>query len=294
MKTTCSNKTDFREKLMDAWDWVNREFPFEGYIPSARRVSYFAMPKTVLRWLGQSARILDYGAGPCDKTAMLSQVGYNVTAFDDLGDNWYNFEGNRENILGYAAKAGIEYLLPDKNGNFEFRDDYYDAIILNNVIEHFHDSPRKLLNKVLGGLKTGGFIFIDVPNAANLRKRIDLARGRTNYPSFDSFYWSSYPWRGHVREFVKDDLIKLGQFLGLETVEISSHHYHLDAVSPLLRKIVVLICKILPSLRESWLFVGKKPVGWKPHNVPTEAEATAAFSKKYFKYDKDMIDWEEL
>jgi SAM-dependent methyltransferase len=235
---------------------------------------------------------LDFGAGPCDKTAMLSRLGYDVTAFDDLGDYWYNFDGNRENILGYAAKAGIKYRLPDENGNVEFPDDYYDAIILNNVIEHLHDSPRRLLNKVLCSLKTGGFIFIDVPNAANLRKRIDLLRGKTNYPSFDSFYWSSYPWRGHVREFVKDDLIKLGQFLGLKMVDISSHHYHLDAISPLCRKIFVLVCKLLPSLRESWLLVAKKPVEWKPRNAPTEAEATAAYGKQYFKYDRNMIDWE--
>jgi len=294
MESKLSNKTDFHKRLADAWDWINREFPFDGYIPSARKASYFVMPAAVSRWLGQSARILDFGAGPCDKTAMLSLVGYDVTAFDDFGDDWYNFNGNRQSILDYAGKAGIEYLLPDENGNFEFQDNYYDAIILNNVIEHLHDSPRKLLNTLLGSLKTQGFIFIDVPNAANLRKRIDLARGKTNYPSFESFYWSSYPWRGHIREFVKGDLIKLGQFLGLETVEISPHHYHLDAVSPLLRKLVVLICKFLPSLRESWLFVGKKPSEWQPRNVPTERDAAAISRKQYFKYDKSMIDLEKL
>ena len=277
--------------LENAWQWVNDEFPFSGYIPAARKESYSEMPKAVLKYLDKGTCILDFGAGPCDKTTMLSQVGYRVTAFDDLGDDWHNFKGNREKILSYAAKASIKYLLPDENGNFEFPDDYYDAIILNNVIEHFHDSPRKLLNKVLGSLKAGGFIFIDVPNAANLRKRIDLLRGRTNYPSFESFYWSSYPWRGHVREYVKDDLTKLGQSLGLETIEISSHHYHLHVISPLLRRIFVLICKFLPSLRESWLFVGRKPVGWKAHNVPTEAEAAVAFRKQCLKYDRDMIDW---
>lgn len=294
MELTFPNKTDFRKKLVNAWDWINREFPFKGYIPPARKTSYFVMPTAVSRRLGQSARILDFGAGSCDKTAMLSRIGYNVTAFDDLGDDWYDYEGNREKIFSYAAKAGIEYLLPDENGNFEFQCDYYDAIVLNNVIEHFHDSPRKLLNRLLVSLKAEGYLFIDVPNAANLRKRIDVMRGKTNYPSFDSFYWSSYPWRGHVREFVKDDLIKLGHFLGLEIVEISSHHYHLDVVSTPVRKIVVLVCKLLPSLRESWLFVGKKPVGWKPHNVPTDTEAASAFRRHYFKYKKDMIDWEDI
>jgi len=289
MRTTYSDKTEFHEQLMDAWDWVNREFPFDGYIPLARRSSYFEMPAAVLNWLSPPARILDFGAGPCDKTAMLSRVGYDVTACDDFGDDWYNLGNNRERILNYAAKAGIVYMLPDEAGNFAFKGNYYDAVILNNVIEHLHDSPRKLLNKLLNSVKSGGLLFVDVPNAANLRKRIDLARGRTNYPSFDSFYWSSPSWRGHVREFVKSDLVKLGRALALETVDISSHHYHLDAVSPLLGKLFVFICRFVPSLRESWLLIARKPAGWMARDTPTDAEAAAARSRQYFRWEKNTI-----
>lgn len=282
-----------RYDLERAWKRLCREFPFEGYIPEERKSSYYEMPKAVSRYVAPGCHILDFGAGPCDKTAMLSLIGYQVTAYDDLGDDWHNFEDNRRKILDYAAKAGIQYVLPDKNGNFFPPSHHYDVIVLNNVIEHLHDSPKKLLNTLLESLKTDGFIFIDVPNAANLRKRIDILRGKTNYPSFESFYWSSYPWRGHVREFVRGDLEKLGLFLGLEMLEISSHHYHLDSVGPVKRAVFKAICRIFPGFRESWLFVGKKPAGWTARNEPSDKEAADAFKKQYFRYDKSEIDWGE-
>ena len=222
-------------RLEEAWEWINREFPFSDYIRPARKESYFEMPKAVAKRLANGDSILDFGAGPCDKTALLSLIGYVVTAFDDMGDDWYNFDDNRNKILNYATRAGIKYVLPDADAAFSFPSEYYDAIVLNNVIEHLHHSPKKLLNTLLESLKPNGFIFIDVPNAANLRKRLDILRGKTNYPSFESFYWSSYPWRGHVREFVRGDLEKLGCFLGLDELEIKTHHYHLERVRPLTR-----------------------------------------------------------
>jgi len=48
--------------LEEAWKWVNREFPFKDYIPSARKSSYFEMPKAVLKRLTKGASILDFGA----------------------------------------------------------------------------------------------------------------------------------------------------------------------------------------------------------------------------------------
>ncbi len=58
--------------LDEAWEWVNREFPFTDYIPSARKDSYFEMPKTVSQWISKGASILEFGAGPCDKIAFVT------------------------------------------------------------------------------------------------------------------------------------------------------------------------------------------------------------------------------
>ncbi len=73
----------------------------------------------------------------------------------------------------------------------------FDMIMLHDVIEHFADSPHHLLVELIGLLKPGGYLYISVPNAVNLRKRLLVLSGRTNYPRFAAYYWSSPHWRGH-------------------------------------------------------------------------------------------------
>lgn len=266
-----------------AFDWIQDNFPFENYIPQARMSSYFEMPDAIFKYCGTDAKILDFGAGPCDKTAMLSLRGFDVTAYDDFGDNWYKKDGNKDKILEFAKNSGINYKMPDKDGNFNFEEKSFDVLILNNIIEHLHNSPRDFINELLKFLKPGGYLIVDVPNAANFRKRIDLLLGRTNYPSFSSYYWSPNPWRGHNREYVKNDLVQLNDYLKLNMMEVSDHHYHLDKLSKFATIIFKLICKIIPGVRESWIYVGQKPEGWMPNLIPSQKELEDANKKNYFK-----------
>ncbi len=275
--------------LEKAWSWIIKNFPFPGYIPPGRKSSYFEMPLSISKYLSKDAQILDFGAGPCDKTAMLSLIGYKVTAFDDFGDDWHNFDNNKSKIINFAELSGIQYITPNSSGDINFQENYYDAIILNNVVEHFHDSPRILLNRLIKSLKPNGYIFISVPNAVNLRKRIDVIRAKTNYAPFAYYYWTN-PWRGHIREYVKNDLEKMGAFLNLKEIEISTHHYHLETLRISMRIIFRYICKIFPTFRESWLYVGQKPIGWQEKIKPNESEFKSAFGKQYFDYKKEDFE----
>ena len=280
---------NFGEMSLDqAWNFVFDNFPFKGYIPEARKSSYFEMPVSVSDYLDKGSLILDFGAGPCDKTAMLSLTGYEVIAYDDFGDDWHNISDNKMKILEFARKAQIEYVEPDKEGNFSFPENHFDGIILNNVIEHFHDSPGPLLNMLLRSLKVGGYIFIAVPNAVNLRKRIDVVLGKTNYPQMAYYFWAT-PWRGHIREYVKGDLKLLNKFLGLIEEESSTHHYHLDKLGALQRYIFRVVCNFFPAFRESWLYVGKKPVNWSEKLSPSDEEFKMAYGMQYFNYEKEDV-----
>lgn len=270
--------------INSAWEWINREFPFQGYIRSERKDSYFVMPKAVMRYIKKGSELLDFGAGPCDKTAILAIMGYKVVAFDDLQDDWHQYKDNKDKILKFASKAGIDYVVKCDKNAFNFNRKRFDGIILNNVIEHLNCSPRHLVNNLLPYLKSNGVLFIDVPNAVNLRKRIDVVRGRTNYPSFQGFYWSDNPWRGHIREYVYDDLVKMSQFLGLEMLELRSHHYHLELLGKIKRNIFKLICKGFPSMRESWLLICRKPDDWKQRNTPSARELMEVYQKQYYQY----------
>ena len=74
-------------ELQSCIQQVAAEFPFPGYM-EARKHAYHSIAANCIRLLPSGARILDFGAGPCDSTAVLARMGYCCTAVDDLQDEW--------------------------------------------------------------------------------------------------------------------------------------------------------------------------------------------------------------
>lgn len=277
--------------LEEAWVKVNSEFPFKGYIRNARKPGYFEMVRGVVKWSSRDAKVLDFGAGPCDKTALFSLIGMEVTAFDNLQDAWHKLDGNREKILYFAKNVGIDYYLPDENGEFTFPEKQYGVLMLHNVIEHFHTSPRLLLNKLLHFVRPGGILVVTVPNAANLRKRIYLLLGKTNYNRFEYFYWYPGLWQGHIREYVRNDLLLLNKFLGLEMLELNTFHLQLDVLPPFARNMFIVLSHFFPGFRDSWMLISRKPLNWKPKFKPSSEEFEKAFGGQYYDYSNADFDW---
>jgi len=123
----------------------------------ARDAGHIEIAKTVMRHLQPGARILDFGAGPCDKTAVVAALGYSCTAADDLGDEWHQVGDKREAILAFAESFGIRYLALDGN-TLPVKSDTYDMVMLHDVIEHLHNSPRTLLIYLLGAVRAEGYL----------------------------------------------------------------------------------------------------------------------------------------
>ena len=193
---------------------VERSFPFPGYMDN-RETEFLHVVSTVVRHMPPPARVLDFGSVPCDKTAILQKLGYDCSACDDLSDDWHIQDNKREEIMAFADMMGINFRLVVDN-EIPFKNDAFDMIMLNAVLEHLHDSPRPLLNGLVHLLRPGGLLLITVPNAVNIRKRVAVLIGKTNLPPFDSYYWYPGHWRGHVREYVKGDLESLA---GLPSID---------------------------------------------------------------------------
>lgn len=280
------------EKLEDGWADLNAEFPFHNYINPARKSGYFDMVKKVEKWSGVDVDVLDFGAGPCDKTALFAKVGMNVTAFDTLNDSWVKQDNNRQKILDFAAGFGIDYQLPTDENRFPFMEKKFDVIMSHDVLEHFHSSPRILLNKLLECLKPGGLLVTTVPNAANLRKRLHLLVGKTNYNRYDYFYWYPGRWNGHVREYVKLDLELMNRYLQLEKVELSSYHLQLDALPLPLRAPFKLLSNLMPGVRDSWMLVSRKPLDWTSQVKPSPEQIKQALGWHYHDMSQYDYDWE--
>jgi hypothetical protein len=75
-------------ELQSCIQQVAAEFPFPGYM-EARKHAYHSIAANCIRLLPSGARILDFGAGPCDSTAVLARMGFRCTSVDDLQDEWH-------------------------------------------------------------------------------------------------------------------------------------------------------------------------------------------------------------
>jgi SAM-dependent methyltransferase len=244
---------------------VGKAFPFDRYV-EARWHALDSIAKNCTELLPRGARILDYGAGPCDVCALLVKLGFQCTAIDDLSDDWHVLGDNQDRIKQFAQTSGVDLIVADHvPGNLT--ENSFDMVMLHDVVEHFADSPRELLLRLVGLLKSGGYIYISVPNAVNLRKRLLVLGGQTNYPRFPAYYWSGSRWRGHKREYVKDDLAQLCQYLGLNRVLLKGQHYRLDALPRWSRGLYRMTIGQIDSLRETLALIGQKAPDWKPLEV---------------------------
>jgi 2-polyprenyl-3-methyl-5-hydroxy-6-metoxy-1,4-benzoquinol methylase len=248
------------------------EFPFQGYMrpEPAARGPYSNVANTVLRHLRPGSTILDFGCGPCDKTAVLQFLGFDCAGYDDLQDEWHKSPGVRDRILAFANKCGIDFRQATA-GALPFDKHSFDMVMLQDIVEHLHDSPRLLLNDLLELVKPNGLLFVTVPNAVNIRKRIDVLFGRTNLPPFDSFYWDPGSWRGHVREYVRNDLARLAEYLDLDVLELRGCDHMLEKVPRSLLPAYLLVTRSLRGWKDSWLLVARKKQNWSPkRTVPRD------------------------
>jgi SAM-dependent methyltransferase len=126
---------------------------------------------------------------------VLARRGWNVTAVD------------RYDLYGPTLRSAVERCA--KAEGFELVDadilekpdlGAFDVALLMAVVEHLNGSPLPLLEHIREMLNPGGRLLFEVPNLAELGKRIGLLRGRSPLPLIEEYARSDYPFTGHNRE----------------------------------------------------------------------------------------------
>jgi SAM-dependent methyltransferase len=254
-------------ELRRAIERVEKLFPYGEFLRPLSRHTIIA--ERVMRLSEEPGKILDVGAGACVKGALLSLCGHTVYACDDLRDAWHLKGEIRERITEFAAKTGVRLFLLDANHGIPCAKEVFDVVMINDMLEHLHHSPYQLLLECIESLKVGGHLFITIPNAVSLRKRVGVLFGRTNYPPYEQYFWYPYPWRGHVREYVLNDLKAVAGFLGLRVVELGGIHIWVE--KRLRRRFTrwpyLWATFFLSGMRDTVLLIGSKPGGWSRQKV---------------------------
>jgi len=255
--------------LTQAVKKLEKDFPFKGYFDVGFG-AHESLAEKIMARVPVGGKVLDIGCGPADKTAVLSYLGYDCTGIDDYQDPWHRSGDNLNKIKSFAKGAGI-HLIEGDGKSLPFEKETFDVVMLCDVIEHLHNSPKGLLAAATGLLKDDGWLVVSVPNAVNLRKRIHVVLGKTNYPPYTQFFHTPDAWRGHVREYVWNDLEQLAPYMGLKDASIDGCHHMLGVLPKWAQPIYKVVTTPLPGARDSLVLCGRKPKGWTLPTPPAEA-----------------------
>ena len=270
---------------------IQKEFPFSGYVNNNLNKYIHIVSRIMKECSLPGSKILSIGSGPCDLEAILSKLGYDITAIDDLNDHWHLIGKNRERITNFAKRMNIK-LITQSAGSSQIKENYFDVVLLIDIIEHLHRSPRELLNYSISSLKPGGLLIVETPNTVALVNRLKVLFGRSNQVSADFIYWNIGEYRAHIREYTRSELKEILLYHGLTAVNSTMINIMIDSSvesGTFFKKIIAKTYKrvsgYIPNFRDTILICGKKPKEWRPTDNSIET-----FKRYYSHIEKYNLD----
>ena len=239
-----------------------------GHVIRAETLRHAAQLDLLKERVPAGGAIVDLGCGWGAFAAGCAAAGYRVTMIDDRGDlGFYDPNDRRQGIPKAYGITSIESDVVEQI--WSFADASLDAVTSFDSMEHWHNSPKKLFQSIVRSLKPGAWLILGVPNAANLKKRIEAVLGLTEWSAMDEWY-DNERFRGHVREPTVRDLRHIGNSLGLTDIEILGFNWlgHGNA-SGLVSKVTPIIDHVLrlrPSLCSDIYLLAKRPRDGAPSN----------------------------
>lgn len=164
-------------------------------------------------WINGARSALDIGGGYGPFAVLLASLGMRVVSLDEFSHPYF---AERLDHRQVAEDAGVELVRHDAASGqpLPFSDGTFDAVVSVDSMEHWHHSPKPLLREVMRVLSPGGLFVLGVPNAVNVRKRVTVALGRSNWSHFEDWY-DEPVFYGHVREPTVADLDRIAVDMGL-------------------------------------------------------------------------------
>ena len=150
--------------------------------------------------------ILELGANPYFTTTLLSK-------FRDAELHLANFFGESEGeakqkVTIHQTGEVVEYSYKQFNIEedvFPYRDDFFDAVLFCEIIEHLLSDPVHALTEIRRVLKPGGILVLTTPNVARLDNVRKIIAGENVYDPYSGYG----PYGRHNREYTREDLFNL-------------------------------------------------------------------------------------
>jgi SAM-dependent methyltransferase len=112
--------------------------------------------------------------------------------------------------LELEARVGIAPLpLPDNS---------LDVVFVGNVIEHLPNSPQSFMADLKRVLKPGGHLIMDTKNAMDVKTRLKVLAGISNWAPLGSYYHCGINPHHH-KEYTLAELAQLFELSGFRNLE---------------------------------------------------------------------------
>jgi SAM-dependent methyltransferase len=186
-------------------------------------------PERIIRRFGSVGSILELGIGH----------GFTPGLFNAACERHVIIEGSQFVIDQFKTKS------PDFQGEVVFSyfeefetDERFDVIVMGFILEHV-DDPGMLLERFKTFLKPGGRIFVAVPNAKSMNRRLGVELGKID--DIYSLNANDHAF-GHKRQYCRDTLKH----------EMQSHGYAVSLEEGIYLKPLPLgVLKTLPDFKEN-------------------------------------------
>jgi SAM-dependent methyltransferase len=167
--------------------------------------------------------VCDIGGGWGAFAALCGAMDLECTLVDDFMDRGHSDGSDPRWDLSSAY--GFRVLQQDiLHEDFSLERRRYDVITFFDVLEHLHNSPKKLLQVALDALKPGGLMVVGVPNCVNLLKRLRMIMGTCNWSPMEEWYDTPI-FRSHVREPSVSDLHYIARDLDLKKAKVFGRNW---------------------------------------------------------------------
>jgi len=169
----------------------------------------------------ENAKIIDIGSGVGVVPLVLKELGYDVSCVD------YAITTESIESLNNLIRNGIKVdFIQVGVEKLPYLDNNFDLAFVGNVIEHIPHYPRGFILEIKRILKKDGFLVIDTKNAVDIKTRIKMFFGISNWPYIEGIYDLEYnPF--HHKEYTQNELSKLLELSGFNEIESFSHEVFL-------------------------------------------------------------------
>ncbi|MEI6656207.1 MAG: class I SAM-dependent methyltransferase [Verrucomicrobiota bacterium] len=193
------------------------------------RIFYYLEVLAGAGLLHRGVRLLDLAGGLSIFSPLLTKYGVKVTIVDDFGGGGgVRYDAREEDLKIlkiFREELGIDIIeMNFLEQEMALSSESFDVVTCFHSLEHWHHSPKFLFGELSRVLRAEGYLFLATPNAVNIRKRVFVLFGKSNFPRLEDWY-DEPVYRGHVREPILVDLCRLLEWNDYRVISTSGRNF---------------------------------------------------------------------